>query len=456
MDRKKTYKKKGGGVLISISRDFVATRIDALDAIGNKFNCIDIIGLKLTLYNKVINLIAVYIPPSIKASILVKIIDLFSEILTTLGNNILVVGDFNCPGLNKCSIKHFPDNYTKILNEFFYTNKLKQFNNLLNFNGVFLDLCISSFKVYIDPATEIITRIDSHHPPIVINVLINMLIGNTREFNRRKLKNNYNLNSTIPNKINKYNFKQLNKEQLLYSPSFADWSLMHLMGSTEDTCKVLYDLINEKLGLCLSLHTGGPLLNKYPVWFSKSLIKSIEYKNRIWNKFKKQKCNALLDKFKSIRKLVKSTLNSNYNKYLSQIEYNMIRNPADFWNYIRSLKTNNQTINCLIVDGLTLDGPSSIAKAFKKVFSEIYSYSSSSMVDVQLSPDTYHETANIPLLDYLILALKSLPRKKTKGLDGLPCSVIKVGAQYLKYPLLILIKKIYESGSFPSLLNMRR
>lgn len=49
-----------------------------------------------------------------------------------------------------------------------------------------------------------------------------------------------------------------------------------------------------------------------------------------------------------------------------------------------------------------------------------------------------------------------MPNKRSTGLDNMPTPGIKNGAHCLHYPILIVLKKIYESGLFPDTLKITK
>lgn len=458
-DRNVEYKKKGGGVLIAIRKNISVFRLDYFDTINKEFNFIDILGIKIKHKHKIINLITLYIPPGIKISLLEKVLESIAEITVSLGDNIIMVGDLNCPGFNKSNEQFFSDRYTKIIAEFMYTNQLQQYNNIVNANGVMLDLCITNIEVEIERAIEVITKVDPHHPPIQIQILVsyNNLINtlNYYKTNNPKHDNNNSI-LLIINRIDEFNFNKINKELLMYELSFSDWSSLLQATNTGDICRAFYHCFNSCISRCVSPSPGGHQPVQFPSWYSREAIKNIKNKNRIWKKYKKSKCSALLDKFKLLRKKVKKLIDIDHNSHNKKIEKNITKNPSIFWGYIRSLRGNSNSINSLVINGITLSDPVSIANAFKQSFSDLYSVGIPRVNENPLILDSSLDELNYSFLDYIIQSFKNLPRKKSQGLDRIPCCVFKDYAQYLYYPMLILLRKIYELGLFPESLKISK
>lgn len=88
-------------------------------------------------------------------------------------NEVMIIGDLNCPGYYKCVTNETNDKIAKCICDFAFLNRLQQHNTIKNQNQVILDLCFTRLighRITINLNSNPLTKIDKHHPPLDIGL----------------------------------------------------------------------------------------------------------------------------------------------------------------------------------------------------------------------------------------------------------------------------------------------
>lgn len=347
----------------------------------------------------------------------------------------IIAGDYNLPGFVNGVNKLTPFNpkSNKLLNTLNFCN-LNQKSQVFNYTDVMLDLVFSNeeFVVCEVQTKYLLVPIDTHHPALVFDVDC----GNDDEL--------IQLNEPAL-------FKFWNADYSHINDVLTDCQWDQLLGNSninEMTC-IFYDKIYE------IIDENVPKINKnkkYPIWFTKSLIKVLKEKNKFHCKWKVYKNIRDYSTFSILRRRFKKLSNDCYTKYISLIEDNIVVDIKSFWDYVKSKKSNS----CGLPTKLHLDDKQAttndaIGDLFADYFRKVYEEKN---FDVQSAPEDWY---NISISEIrvtpveIFLLLEKLDPRKSCGPDLIPPLFLKRCAASLAYPVAILFNKSLSDAIFPDL-----
>ena len=230
---------------------------------------IDVLGCKCYISSSTFYIFVIYIPPATSVETFESFFEVLENYIHCYKNHVIFVGDFN---ITEYATGDLIDKKTRIINNFVEFFDLAQLNYVLNSNNRLLDLVLSNLKCEVTYHSDPFVLEDSHHPALSIYFNVNV-------------KNQNNFTSTSC--IKKYNFKKANYPALYSELTDVDWSFLDNYTNVNTMCETFY----EKLYSIFDLHV--PLIKqykrKYPVWYTKEIIKNIKSKSYLFKKIQMHK-----------------------------------------------------------------------------------------------------------------------------------------------------------------------
>lgn len=308
--------KSGGGVLVAVSKRLRSYRVTKWESkCEDVYVCVDICLNKRP--SKLL-ICAVYIPPPVQKHILEHFIDNTNNALENF-NATLILGDFNMssiewigsPGAPLTSSLNKNGIYEQKLLDFISLNSLAQYNCMYNHKGKILDLVLTDTAVKsVGVSDSPLSNIDLYHPPLEFELLCNL-----------------HEETLSPNQEPKFKFYKADYSKIIQELSEISWQDLFTHCGDVDTMvdsfyKVIYGVIEKyvqkkKPGTC-----------KYPVWFSRDLVRLLQEKNKyrtLYSKFKNP-----LDKisYRLLKDRVSRLTHINYRQYIKSIESSITSNPS--------------------------------------------------------------------------------------------------------------------------------
>ncbi|XP_045524992.1 uncharacterized protein LOC123714671 [Pieris brassicae] len=346
-------KKGGGGVLVMVKKGIKSIRLTEFEAPDLEEIYIHLpshAGLLLT---------ACYFSPVTHTSAYLKFFQKLHDIHASARfSNYIITGDFNLPYLIWSSspdtlLQSANTESSKLLLHTMSFMNLKQNNVIHNNNGRLLDLVLTTLPGRVDFSDDPLLGPVPHHPPLDILSTVNRLtVMTSATFNQRNFFNaDYDL---INNAIDK-----------------VDWVTLLATSHSEDAVTVFYSKINAIIAACVPF--SKPKSRKYPVWFSRGLIRALNRKKKLWCRWKTYK--GLLDyqEFSLLRGRVKNLMKLCYNRYIERIEQSLKSNIKHFWKYTSTLKQSNLGYPKLMKYGsISSDDPKQIVELFSNYFQSVF------------------------------------------------------------------------------------
>lgn len=440
-------KEEGGGVILAIKKSFQVVRRACWDSSLEDIWITIILNASSSLK---LHICVCYLPPDLIVS---KLDEFYTNCQNVLLNycqddHFLIVGDFNTPayspiGLVSDGPLHTPHNKKKLvlLQEFMSLCHLYQSNKIPNENGRYLDLVFSSNETLSVTQAEPLSLKDKHHPALQFQFPLKPYIDKGLNCLNKK----------------RFNFWKCDYENIRCELSVVNWYDL-LSNSDLDVCT---DIFYDKLFEIIKRHTPFTSVKpqNYPVWYSKSLIKCIEEKNKYHKLYKKFNNPRDYDSFSLLRARSKKISDQCYKKYIASIEESMSDNIKHFWKFVNNRKGHSSMPQVMQLGDSSSSNGRDICEMFSQYFGSVFQSDSeegeSSINQSGRSNELFSNGAistlshiNITEKD-IMMKIKQLDAKKGPGPDELPPFFIKKCAKELCTPLYILFNKSLTLGAFP-------
>lgn len=329
-DSTSVLKKDGGGILVGVKKYYNVVRQYSWES---RF---EDIWLSIKQNNSLtpnVHLCLCYLYPSMPKVDLCSFYDKLQNVILKLNDNDLVVvmGDFNVPSVSwsvatdgKVVYERSTNDYRSMyLLETMTLCKLAQFNYILNKNNRILDLIFSTSQNNISCKESLpIIRIDGHHPPLLIEISSAHKVRCIKQAQKGRI--NYNKADSI---------------QIIRELVEIDWTDV-LAGLDVDAG---IDLFYDKLNSIVT--ANAPLLSarsrRFPHWFSPSLVKCLNRKNKYHNKFKKFRNPLDYQEYSYLRSECKKLIRECYDTFVANTEMGLKDNIRVFWRFVNSRKVAN-------------------------------------------------------------------------------------------------------------------
>lgn len=428
---------RGGGSLIAVSEGLICQRMSEMEL---SLDFLEDIWIRILLPNNSwLYVCCVYISPFnnngyLYEALAAKAMDNFTQI--DIADQILVVGDFNCPSINR-----FLDNTTDsrptpnteaIINLIEFGN-LTQINNVsYNLLGSTLDLVFVSDDAVgrVSKSINVLLTEDVYHPAIEINI------------EALKLKK-------INQNIFKRNFFKANFSAINDVLSSQNWdSLLNL--PLNEAVERFYLTVNA------SISDFVPQSNKkksFPEWFTMELINLLREKDRFRNKFKKHGNQNDYAEFANRRNRCKALSERCYRNYLRDIQLNIPANIKKFWHFTKlKRKTNSYPLS--MNNGQTDSiNPVEVSEMFASFFESTYGPVDNRDITAPTFPTLHSGFMESIVTNETEVEtfLSNVDANKRGGPDGIPNLYLKACAKTLAKPLSIIFNKSLELGDCPSI-----
>jgi hypothetical protein len=436
-----SVKQTGGGVLIAVKNYINVVHRDSWES---RVEDVWLTVLPCKPGQPALHICLCYLPPDLPIDDIIAFhLNCQNVILNSAsGDHFVVIGDFNSANISweqsSTSTHLIPanpqDRKSALLMETMHTCDLLQLNTFPNGNNRFLDLVFSTLpdsSVAVKVA-EPLCRLDSHHFAYELNIT-----------------NILPVKPMIPNLKKRYNFNKCDYPKVRSELGSVDWEGVLSVIDVNACVDVLYNRIND----IISRHTPYTRhkSNKYPPWYSPSLIQCIREKNKIHKRYKVYNNPRDYDTFALLRSRSKSLIAKCYSTYISSIEETLPDDPKIFWRYVNETKGRVTIPNTITYNGKTSHDGQEICELFSEYFGSVYG-----LPDVTKELTHFPLALNFPLQQFEIserevcLKMKQVDMSKGSGPDEIPPKFIRFCAEELCKPLAIIYNKSISSGTFPS------
>lgn len=439
-----TGMEKGGGVMVCTKRDLSAssTRHVTNDIVDIIWITIPALSLNT---DKDLHIINAYISgDSNQASHLCYLKNTVSEIISSApDSSFLILGDFNLPFiqwtpegphyLNKGSV----DIRTQAMEliDLLSLNGLSQHNNFIkNSSGNILDLIFSNFTTEVTKCDNPLVLEDKHHPSLSVKIV---------DLSYKPL-------CYAP--IEKHLFHKANYSLINEYLSNLDWSNELSNLEVNDAVDFFYRALNEVIKEHVPLVTCFNNRH-FPKWYSSSLIRTINEKDKAHKRWKQYGNNNDYSEFSLLRARYHRMQKVCYNNFVLFSQNSIKKDPKAFWAFVKSKKGRSSYPTVVTYGDTSFCNGSDICKGFNDFFYSTFcpkldNYPPTTLPSSQRGTSDYLGTLSFTP-DEIFSMLRKLDVDKSAGFDNIPPLMIVKCAGSLALPLSILFNKSINSGTFP-------
>lgn len=417
----------GGGALIAVHNSISCSNISPV--IQNTESVF--VKLNSKHMNTIIG--CAYIPPNQHHSVYDDFCQTTEEVFGLNDDRILLLGDFNLPNTDWTVSPQASDESSRRIIDLANLYDLKQYNCVLNFRGVTLDLVFSSVPgTEVFPAFDILLPEDRHHPALEITVVVT---DPTRQ----------NCTKFVPD------FRRSNICEIFTQIQALDYPIEGNLQDIEHT----FGLFCNKLSSIISQNTPMKRVasSNFPTWFSRDLKDLVIKKKIAHKKFKISGCPQDLDNFRNLRGRCKALASECRESYIRKVEDSIPHNIKSFWSHVSSLKGASCFPPSMNLNGRMAQTPTGKCNLFADQFSSVF-------CDNDVPIPNFNFTGGEDFLSSIVVTATDVQRKledldphKSPGPDDIPPSVLKFCSSVLAVHLAILFNTLLLSGVFPTVLK---
>jgi hypothetical protein len=253
-----------------------------------------------------------------------------------------------------------------------------------------------------------------------------------------------------------FNFKKADFPRLYDTLLQTDWSFLNNLTDVDVACSSFYAKLHEIFNLHVPKRRLINQSRKYPPWFDREIIKTIQMKHRLFRKYKRSKDLGHYNEFKGYRSKCKLLISASYKKYMLSIECKLSKDPKRFWGYIHQKKGRSRIPGTMHFDDLTLSSPQDIVDAFSSFFNQVY-FASDPEYTKRVVDTNFHNIILITQIfeEEIISSLKSFKTSMTAGFDGIPSFLIIKSSTFPTVWKQARVSPIFKKGDLSNIEHFR-
>ena len=399
----------------------------------------DILAVKLLLPSPVI-VCVVYIAPSSsecsQSSVLGYLRSLFSS---SDHNDVIVVGDFNCPDIN-WKLLSASSKFSSQLCELIFDLQLSQIiDNPTHVKGNTLDLLITNMANRIsDPRIHQDLFTLSDHFPIT-----------------------FSFKATLPKPVNHHPVVSLNYSKADYDGmcSFlldGDFCDCFESSDVESIWSLIKYAILTAIAEFVPVASSSRRHSHLPKWFNQQLRHSLNCLRTLQRRYNSHPTLHLSQKLARSKSQLTQDIKDSKSCYEAQLVNDYVHNRSPkIFSHIRSITLQNQLPPHLFMGSLSAASDEEKANLFNKYFKSVYSPATTCSMPATVTSTSPLSEINISVSD-TYYALIGLNPSKAPGLDGIGPKVLRSCAVALCGPLHHLFNLSLKNSQIPSEWHLHR
>ena len=339
----------------------------------------------------------------------------------------VLIGDFNLPKINWSNLSSTVSLEQNFFHVFAENSLLQCINVPTHYRGNTLDLLLTQSSRFVDNVTVHKDNVLCKSDHYLITFDINL-----------KCKR-----SKIP-KRKSYNFKKADWERLNTGLSEIDWESA-LESSHPDTAwKNFTEILRNGVDLCVPKMMIKSDLQ--PICYDSECHRKCKEKERYYKRYKAT--GSLQDglKFSTARKEFKMLVSKKMRENLYDYEDTNLLSKK-FWTYVKRTSKSKRLPEILTSGSKISSDTKTKADMFNKFFYDQFSEPSIYNTDICFSRDNEFDIDFSP--SRIKILLDAINVNKACGPDEIPGIIFKMYSNSLAFPLSIIYKLVYNTGSLP-------
>lgn len=416
-DRQDTENGRGGGILI-----YVKSSINACETtIPSNFNqhaSIDIVSPN----SSPISLYVIYRSPNSNATNNDEMV----EILKSIRNPVIVVGDFNYPGINWTTLEGNADSQ-KVIDASLDNFWSQHVSFPTHRSGNILDLVFAEDGL-IDEVINDGQLGNSDHCVLMMTTNQSVTPNNQHQKKRDYRRADFNMLRNL--------FKN------------CPWTEMMQNTNTTEAWSAFKSTYNSVVDRCIPLKREQS--KKWPPWMTHELIHIVTKKRQLWKKYKSDPSDVNHGRFKDAEKMTKKRIRKAKLNFEKKIAKNSKTNSKAFYAYIGGKRSNRSGVGPLQDEqGNIVTDSYHQAEMFNQYYASVFEPENAVMPEPLAQRDA-------PLLQNAIITrevvkntIKGLKQYGAPGPDAIANKVLIEACDELCVPLTILFRKSLSEAVVP-------
>ena len=407
---------------------------------------------------------------------------LFIEILLPGRKNVIIGVVYRPPSSNTLD---FLSSLTDILNNSVMINKdcfiMGDFNiNLLKYDTD--NLCHDFLEIFLSnsffPLISKPTRVTNNSATLIDNIFSNVIPHPDSYIILSDISDHYPIFTqfTLSNSVHGGRPRPLRRRaspeniaRLGASLEHADWSSVYNTDDVNSSYNNFLDILNEELDTCIPLQRDK--VNNYKItprlpWISKSLLRCINKKNKLYYKYKANLTDRTKSKYTSYKNaLIRILRFEKKNYFVNRLEFykHDMQNTWKILKQAMNLVHNKNDIIKIKRDNEVIDDSDMIVNIFNKHFSSIgetlaqnIPQSKKSFTDFLNAPNT-NSIFFVPAHRFEIIDIVShLKNKKSSGVDNINNFILKGIIPFIVDPLVHIFNLSFLNGEVPNVMKIAK
>ena len=426
-DRSVVKKGRGGGVLLYVKKSLLSIACSSLNEFSNESVWCELVGDKgsRTLVG------VVYKSPSAEQT---EINCLLNMLRSLDGKQVLIMGDFNCPGINWNMLE--ADAMGTGLLEIILDNFWTQHVTVPTREQNILDLVISSEVGMVDDISVDEHLANSDHNIVKFSAILETKVDCA--------------------KGDRYDYSKGDYDQLNVLLNAVDWGAVFLDVDVETMWCKFRDIVTDAVKQCVPMKKYKK--HTYPRWVTREAKRARKCKQKLWKRF--QLSQAYNDKVEYKRALNAATAIYKQAKrnFEEKLSAEVKQNPKSFYAYVRSkAKTKDKVFPLKDANGSVVHENAKVCTILNQYFTSVFTHE-----------DTDCTADNFPILrefyagdlndvlheivineDVVLSKLLKLQVNKAAGVDGIVPEILLKAANAICKPLTNIFNASIQSGYVP-------
>ena len=361
------------------------------------------------------------------------------SLATSEGLEVIIVGDVNVNYLKQ------NDNvvFKNIMRLYGFYQLVKEATRICETTSTLIDIIATNNPISIQSTMVIPTSFSDHD-----------LICCVRKLNHMKFK---------PREITCRDYSKYDPKAMNDEISSSDWcdiySTDNVNSVWENLSHILRNIFNRHAPIIKKRVKGKPA-----PWLTPNIKAAMNERDKLLRKYRKTNSDFDRRAYQNKRNQVNITLRKSKSSYNKKLLKESSSQPDKFWKTLKNIypsKVNkNDCIQSFDINGEKCSDKTSIANGFRDFFSSIttklknkamplcnYTWRCATLIHPRTYKTFHFREVSIVEVSKI---LKSLERKKATGIDNLPASLLKDGANTIAVPLAYLINLSIQTGMIPN------
>ena len=382
-----------------------------------------------TCYNKILFVGCVYRSPSASQN---EVSELFKAINLTSKHQVLIMGDFNYPGVKWNTLESDKDGelFLDLVQDCFLFQHVREPTRDKNI----LDLVITSEMGMIENLTVDAHLGNSDHNVVGFNLIVSVSCGKGSHDRFAFHKGNY---SDMKEWLGNVSWDEEFASDVMTVD--AMWAKFHQI--------MLY--ATEKF---------VPIVNvakrKFPLWMTNNVKSCQRNKSMMWSRYKKSGSYNDLVEYKLIRNRTTAAYKRAKRNFEVKLASNIKNDSKSFYSYVRSMSRTPDKIGPIKdANGVLVNDYEVMCKLFNDYFGSVFTVENSAN---NVQPEQVFKGDQCDMLCDVVLSedivrnkLQNLSVNKSVGVDGIAPRVLFECASIISKPLSFIFRKSLDEGVVP-------